>query len=100
MDDNVIFKCLQEIADEYFDGHFTIMKFTTNWKISFFTPNDRDDINMKMFTGKTFYEAFKNLIGIESGGNPTKDLRNALTLDEEIDVEIANSDYLHRDIRK
>jgi len=36
-------------ANRRWDGHFTVMKFTTNWRVCF-TPMDRDD-------GKTFGEA-------------------------------------------
>jgi len=92
MDDSMVLKCLQEIADEYFDGHFTIMKFTTNWKISFNTPIEYDDVQMKMFTGATIYDAFKNLIGIGLGGDPAKDLRAKITLGDSIVKEIEEMD--------
>lgn len=53
---------LQKIADNLYDGHFTIMKFTTNWRVSFgHTPNDRDLIH-QMPVGKTFDEAVDNAI--------------------------------------
>lgn len=35
---------LIEIGTRFSDGHFTLMKFTTNWRASFSTPNDRDEI--------------------------------------------------------
>jgi hypothetical protein len=35
---------LQEQADKYHNGHFTIFKFTTHYKISFDTVTERDDI--------------------------------------------------------
>ncbi len=45
---------------ESFDGHLTIMKFTTNWRVGFGTPRydcgDPDDIS-HMPMGKTFEEA-------------------------------------------
>jgi hypothetical protein len=49
-------KRLVEIANEKADGHLTIMKFTTNWRVGFFTPRDHDDIE-NLQAGKTFEEA-------------------------------------------
>jgi hypothetical protein len=51
---------LQEVAKKHFDGHFTVMKFTTNWRVGFGTPfenysYDRDYVEME--EGKTFQEA-------------------------------------------
>ena len=34
-----LLETLERIANEAFDGHLTIMKFTTGWKIVFGTPN-------------------------------------------------------------
>jgi len=48
-----------KIADVYSDGHFTLLKFTGNFRADFFTPIDRDDIN-KMPEGKTPEEAISN----------------------------------------
>jgi hypothetical protein len=39
-----------------FDGHLTIMKFTTNWRVGFGTPSDHAEI-ADMCVGKTFEEA-------------------------------------------
>lgn len=47
---------VQEIANSDFDGHFTLMKFTTNWKACFGTPEERHLID-QMATGKTMEEA-------------------------------------------
>ena len=47
---------LVNYANEHFDGHFTVMKFTTNWRVGFGTPMDREDIE-QMCEGKTFEEA-------------------------------------------
>lgn len=52
VDTDEIFKKMTEIADRYYDGHFTLMKFTTNWKCGFTTPNDWLDIQ-ELCTGKT-----------------------------------------------
>jgi hypothetical protein len=35
---------LIERANKDHDGHLTIMKFTTNWRVGFLTPNDRWEI--------------------------------------------------------
>jgi hypothetical protein len=47
---------LVKVADYEYDGHLTILKFTTNWRIGFGTPNDREDID-GLNVGKTFREA-------------------------------------------
>ena len=52
---------LSEIADKRSDGHFTVMRFTTNWRVGFYTPSDRDDID-DMCVGKTLEEAVKAAI--------------------------------------
>ena len=44
------------IADNNFGGHFTVMKFTTNWRVGFGTPASRCDID-QMWEGKTFASA-------------------------------------------
>jgi len=50
-----LFNELVKAADK-FDGHLTICKFTTNWAISFQTPNQRSDI-YRMIHDKTFSSA-------------------------------------------
>lgn len=52
---------LTAIADKYYDGHLTIMKFTTNWRIKFGTPNGRDEI-AEMVEGKTFEEVYMKIM--------------------------------------
>ncbi len=52
---------LIEASNARFDGHLSILKFTTNWRVSFSTPNDRDDIKA-MFEGETFDEAAFNAL--------------------------------------
>lgn len=52
---------LSGMADLASDGHVTIMKFTTNWRVGFGTPNTRCDICL-MFEGKTFEEAAEKAI--------------------------------------
>jgi hypothetical protein len=55
MRNDIMELCIKH-ANEHYDGHFTIMKFTTNWKVCFGTPADRDDIDV-MPTGKSLPEA-------------------------------------------
>lgn len=44
-------------ANEHCDGHFTVMKFTTNWRVSFdHHPLDHDEIQ-DMDSGSTFPRA-------------------------------------------
>jgi hypothetical protein len=53
---------LETIANAEFGGHFTVMKFTTNWRVCFGTvmtaysyePGDQDK---EMCEGRTFEEA-------------------------------------------
>jgi hypothetical protein len=47
---------LEAVAKEKFDGHFTIMRFTTNWRVGFHQPVDRDQTE-RMPEGATFREA-------------------------------------------
>lgn len=56
-----LFGLIEFIANERHGGHFTIMKFTTNWRISFGTPNEREDIE-EMPVGDTFLSAAKAAI--------------------------------------
>ena len=59
---------LEAVADKNFDGHLTIMRFTTNWRIGFWQPGDRDDIQL-MSEGCTFREAaVKALAGADMKG--------------------------------
>lgn len=51
-----LLKVLVHIATESYDGHFTIMKFTTNWRVGFGTPEGREAIQ-ELSNGKTFEEA-------------------------------------------
>ena len=47
---------LVDVAREHHDGHVTIMRFTTSWRVGFSTPSDRFDIG-RMSSGATFEEA-------------------------------------------
>ena len=57
----------KEIANEQFDGHYTIMKFTTNYRVVFGTlhANDYDELReviQGMAEGKTLEEACKRCV--------------------------------------
>jgi hypothetical protein len=52
---------LIEIANKRFDGHLTIMKFTTNWRIGFRTPHERDHIDA-LPVGTTFGDAAREAL--------------------------------------
>jgi hypothetical protein len=52
------FRVIQVIGEELFSGHFTIMKFTTNWRVSFGSqPQSHEDIQA-MASGNTLMAAF------------------------------------------
>lgn len=52
---------LRSIAASRADGHYTIMKFTTNYRVGLGTVSSEEDIK-KMAEGETLIEAIKNLI--------------------------------------
>ena len=54
--DTELFAKLVEIANEEFDGHVTIMKFTTNWRVGFGTVNERFEVDA-LPCGETFAQA-------------------------------------------
>lgn len=57
---------LVKAADNHYDGHLSVLKFTTNWRVGFVTPNERADISA-LHTGDTFDEAAtKALLSIEN----------------------------------
>ncbi len=56
---------LEGIANEDFDGHLTIMKFTTGWKAMFGTPNldiDGRAEAAKLKSHKTLKDALDSLL--------------------------------------
>ena len=61
-DDFDLFRRLVETADKNFDGHLTVMKFTTNWRVGFVTPADRDGI-ADLPAANTFAEAARRALG-------------------------------------
>lgn len=58
--DMALLELLEQIARKYFDGHLSILRFTTNWRVGFGTFQD-DEIN-SMPVGKTFSEAARAAI--------------------------------------
>lgn len=67
MTDTDLMTQLTAIADEHFDGHVTVMKFTTNWRVGFGTPMSRCDIDM-MWESKTFSEAAERALSAFAAG--------------------------------
>jgi len=56
-----LFERAVEIANEKFDGHLTVMKFTGNWRAAFDTWSDRFEISA-MPKGETLDDALMNLM--------------------------------------
>jgi len=56
---------IEIIAKENYGGHYTIFRFTTNYKASFGTITEREDI-YKLKPFKDLKECLKNLIKNES----------------------------------
>ena len=52
---------LINIANKEYDGHFTLMKFTTDWGCCFGTLDDTRMTSYKMSHGKTMSEAIKKM---------------------------------------
>lgn len=66
VDLNTLFKILEEMAKKEANGHITIMKFTTGWKVAFSTPDldsDRGREQISKFKKHaTLEEAIKDLL--------------------------------------
>ena len=63
----LIFKLMELIANKRYDGHYTIMKFTTNYRFCFGTLYIKDETESQvaprlMAEGKTLDEAILNAI--------------------------------------
>lgn len=56
MSDAELLRLLELKAIEQSDGHLTIMRFTTNWRVCFRTPTSHDDI-ANSWVGPTFAAA-------------------------------------------
>jgi hypothetical protein len=57
---------LIQFARVHYDGHFTVLRFTTNWRVGFGTPYGREDIDA-LVAGKTFAEAARAALGPPHG---------------------------------
>ena len=57
-----ILQKLIEIANKEYDGHFTLMKFTTDWGCCFGTLDNTHVTSSKMSHGKSMSEAIKKCI--------------------------------------
>jgi len=64
IDNKSVFKILVNLADKSHDGHLTILKFTTNWRVGFGTPDvivgypeGHKKLIQDFFEGQTFGEA-------------------------------------------
>jgi hypothetical protein len=55
MDSKLLDKLIER-ANRDFDGHVTILRFTTNWRVGFITPDERCDIDA-IPVGSTFEDA-------------------------------------------
>lgn len=55
-DDTLMLARLQDVAKRKHDGHLTILRFTTNWRVGFLTPTSREEVN-SLAVGSTFAEA-------------------------------------------
>lgn len=52
----MLFDLLEKMAIMYFDGHYTVLRCTTNWRVLFATPIEYDDIAAG-YVGATFADA-------------------------------------------
>jgi hypothetical protein len=88
-----LMQTLEEIATAEFDGHFTVMKFTTNWRVCFGTameaysyePGDKDN---EMCAGRTFEEAALRAIKLRRGATCSNWI-DAVEVQREHDAEMA-----------
>ncbi|MGO4677520.1 hypothetical protein AB4Z40_31980 [Bosea sp. 2YAB26] len=55
-EDIEVWTMLNDVAKRDFDGHLTILRFTTNWRVGFVTPDSRDEV-AELAVGSTFAEA-------------------------------------------
>ena len=64
MDAKLVDKLIQR-AERDFDGHLTLLRFTTNWRVGFVTPDERADID-GIPVGKTFEDAAKAALAMST----------------------------------
>ncbi len=58
MEEAELMQRLVAVANARHDGHLAILKFTTNWRVGFGTPDGREAV-ASMASGTTFAEAAK-----------------------------------------
>lgn len=77
MNDQIVFRILRLLAENCFDGHFTVMKFTTEWRVSFGPqPETREEI-AQMAKGASLMEAFvKAVESAEWPENPKRTIKS------------------------
>lgn len=56
-------------ANAEHDGHLSVLKFTTNWRVGFGTPYDRHDIDM-LAEGETFAQAARKALAFTLADTP------------------------------
>lgn len=71
-----ILQKLIEIANKEYDGHFTLMKFTTDWGCCFGTLDDTCMTSYKMSHGKTMCEAIRRCIANRTDSYRIRDMEN------------------------
>jgi hypothetical protein len=74
-----LMEIVTEMAEKNYDGHFTLYRFTTNYRASFATPGSRGDIQAAA-EGNTMEEALFKLIQreIEKPGHSYDELETRL----------------------
>ena len=59
--DHVWMRALDGYAHLHYDGHWTVLRFTTNVRVMVGTPNDREDID-NAFEGCSISDAIEKLL--------------------------------------
>lgn len=63
-EDQRLWEKLVKHANAEKDGHLTVMKFTTNWRIGWYQPSERESIQ-DLSVGETFAEAARAALRAE-----------------------------------
>lgn len=61
LDANALLALLVDVANARYDGHLTVLKFTTNWRVGLGTITSREDI-AAMAEGRTLSVAILNAL--------------------------------------
>jgi hypothetical protein len=72
-------KCIEE-AKILKDGHFTLMKFTTNWRAGFGTPTSMEHVQ-EFHSGESAIEAMKNALYYAYAGTGKMSQKDLKTLE-------------------